>query len=393
MKPYEIFKKLQSQKTEKAIIKVLSSVPDENEFWLCAHYALIPFSSWKIKLSFANPKYYGAGVPDGIFTKIITAMEDELLSPEDAVLAFSKFSQTCTKTEWKEWYLPTLERTLILPLSAETFNKVCPDKFTVYREWEQTPSKKITAINKLPSEFYIEPIHHEENTYWFCDGDNVRSFYQDGREFVHAFANDLHGVNDGLGMGLVLVGYIDDEVLVLTDTFTMDDFIRCDSNTLKFKVRREILENIVGKIQHDAHGIDIIESYPTERGDKEGTRNEINLILQQGFDGVVFRDANQGCGYPDIVVQPSVKSVITCTGIHTGTGVYDNLVEFISGRGVLNKKKIQINAFIGLTLNEREQYLKNMDSLIGDRFEILSCGFRQDSDEVLFPVFKQWRQK
>lgn len=393
MKPYEILKKLRSKKTDKAILDVLNSIPDENEFWLCAHYALLPFTPWKIKLSFSNPETYGAAVPGGVFTKIISAMEGGLLSPDDAVQVLSKFSQACSKTEWKEWYLPTLEKTLVLPFGAETFNKACPEQFTVYREWEPVPQRSITAIKKLPREFYIEPIHQEENTYWFCDCDDVRAFHPDGREFSHNFTNDLRGVNKDLGMGLVLVGYIDAGILVLTDAFPMDEFLRCDNTTLKFKVRREILENIVGVLRRDVQEIDIIESYTVEGKDKAGTRNEINLILQQGFDGVLFRDANQGCGYPDIVVRPDVKSVITCTGIHPGTGHYSDLVGSISGRGVLQKKKIQINAFIGLTLAEREQYLKSSDSLIGERFEILSCGLRQNSDEVLFPVFKQWRQK
>jgi len=392
VKPYEIFKKLKSHKTEKAIIKVLSSIPDENEFWLCAHYALLPFSSWKVKLSFSNPEYYGGGVPDGIFTKIIEGMENELLSPTDTAYAFSKFSQACSKDEWTKWYLPTLERTLILPFSADTFNKVCPERFVVEREWEPVPIRSVTDIKQLPREFYIEPFHQGENTYWFCDGDNVRSFRGDGREFLHTISNDLKGVTSDLNMGLVLVGYIHDGILVLTDVFPTDEVLRCDNNSLKFEVRREILENIVGKLQQGDANIDIIESYPVERNDMQAVMNETNLILQQGYDGVLFRDSNQGCGYPDILVLPNVKSVITCTGISAGSGYYTDKAEFVSGRGVLQKKKIHVNVLMGLTLDEREQYLKNVDSLIGDRFEILSCGLRQDSDEILFPIFKQWRK-
>lgn len=392
MKPYEIFKKLKSQKTEKSVFKVLSSIPDENEFWLCAHYALLPFTPWKVKLSFTNPTTYGDGVPAGIFTKIIEGMETELLSPTDTVYALSKFSQACSKDEWTKWYLPTLERTLILPFSVETFNKVCPDRFSVDREWAPVPVRPVTAIKQLPREFYIEPLIHEEYTYWFCDVNNVRAFYSDGREFLHTISDELKGVTNKLNMGIVLVGYIDDDVLVLTDVFPTDEVLHCDSNSLKFKVRREILENIVGRLQQGDTNIDIIESYPVDRRDIQAVMNEMNLIMQQGFDGVLFRDSNQGCEYPDILVHPTVKSIITCTGISTGTGYYADKAEFISGRGVLKKKKIQINAFMGLTLNEREQYLKNMDSLIGDRFEILSCGLRQNSDEILFPIFKKWRQ-
>jgi len=392
VKPYEIFKKLKSQKTEKSVLKVLSSIPDENEFWLCAHYALLPFTSWKVKLSFTNPTTYGDGVPVGIFAKIIEGMETELLSPTDTVYAFSKFSQACSKDEWTKWYLPTFERTLILPFSAETFNKVCPERFVVEREWAPIPVRPVTAIKQLPREFYIEPLIHEEYTYWFCDGNNVRAFYSDGREFLHTIADELRGVTNRLNMGIVLVGYIDDDILVLTDVFPTDEVLHCDNNSLKFKVRREILENIVGRLQQGDTNIDIIESYPADGRDIQAVMNEMNLIMQQGFDGVLFRDSNQGCEYPDILVHPTVKSVITCTSISPGTGHYADKAEFISGRGVLQKKKIQINAFMGLTLNEREQYLKNMDSLIGDRFEILSCGLRRDSDEILFPIFKKWRQ-
>lgn len=386
MKPYEIFKKLKSQKSEKAVANVLSSIPDENEFWICAHYALLPFSSWKVKLSFSNPEYYGAGVPEGIFTKIIEGMENELLSPTDTVYAFSKFSQSCSKNEWTKWYLPTLERTLILPFSTDTFNEVCPERFVVEREWRPVPVRPVSTIKQIPREFYIEPLHGEETTYWFCAGSNIRAFYGDGREFLHTFSDDLKNVTTEANMGLVLVGYIDDGILVLTDVFPMNEVLHCDNNSLKYKDRREILENIVGKLQQNETNVDVIESYPVERNDMQAVMNETNLILQQGFNGVLFRDSNQGCGYPDILVHPTTKSVITCTGV-------DGKARFISGRGVLQKKKIQTNVLLGLTLTERERYLKNMDSLIGDRFEILSCGLHQGSDEILFPVFKQWRKK
>jgi predicted Rdx family selenoprotein len=369
VKPYEIFKKLQAQKSEKAVAKILSSISDEDEFWLCAHYALLPFSSWKVKLSFSNPTKYGAGVPDGIFTKIITGMENGLLSPTDTVYALSKFSQACSKDEWTKWYLPALERTLVLPFNAETFNKVCPKQFLVVREWEPVPARPIAATKQLPREFYIEPLLYEETTYWFCNSSSVRAFRSDGQEFLHTFSDDLKNVTTELNTGLVLVGYIDDGILVLTDVFPMDEVLHCDNNSLKYKVRREILENIVGKLQQGETNVDVIESYPVERNDMQAVMNETNLILQQGFNGVLFRDSNQGCGYPDILVHPTTKSVITCTGV-------DDKARFISGRGVLQKKKIQTNVLLGLTSVDKEQYLKNMDSLIGDRFEILSCGLR-----------------
>ncbi len=392
MKPYEIFKTLRSKRTEKAMLDVLKTVPDGNEFWLCAHYALLPFGEWKVKLSFTNPEYYGAGVPEGIFTKIIEGMEAGKLSPEETVYAFSKFSQACSKTEWKEWYLPTLERRLVLPFGADLFNMVCPEKYWVTREWEPVPHRLITASKKLPREFFIEPIHQKPLTYWFCDDTDVRTFNHDGTEFFHKISEELGGITKGLHTGLVLVGYIDNDILVLSDVFPTDEMLRCDGPTsLKFKVRQELLENIVGKL--DSSNIDIIESYPCERSDEEGTRNEINLLFQQGHDGILIRDANGGCDYPDILVHPTIKSVITCTEIEPGAGYYADKAEFISGRGVLQKKKIQINAFFGLTLSEREQYLKNSDDFIGSRFEILSCGMRQNSNEVLFPVFKQWRNK
>ncbi len=393
MNPYEIFKKLQSQKSEKSVLQILNTIPEENEFWLCAHYALLPFSSWAVKLSFINPEAYRSGVPAGIFTKIIEGMETGSLTPQDTAYALSKFSQACSKDEWTKWYLPTLERTLILPFSAETFNKVCPERLVVEREWSPVPVRPVTAIKQIPREFFIEPLHREENTYWFCNGDNIRAFYSDGREFLHTILNDLKGVASDLNTGIVLIGYIDSDVLVLTDMFLMDEMLHCDNNSLKFKVRREILENIVGKLQEGEGNIDIIESYPVERKDMQAVVNEVNLIIQQGFDGVLFRDSNQGCEYPDILVFPNVKSVITCTDIVAGTGHYADKVEFISGRGILKKKKIHVNVSIGLTLMERERYLKNMDSLIGDRFEIMSCGLRQNSDEILFPIFKQWRQR
>lgn len=392
MKSYEIFKTLRSKRTKKAMLDVLKTIPEENEFWLCAHYALMPFGNWKVKLSFTNPEYYGAGVPEGIFTKIIEGMEEGKLSPEETVYAFSKFSQACSKAEWKEWYLPTLERRLILPFGADLFNTMCPEKYWVTREWEPVPHRSIINNKKLPREFYIEPIHQEPNTYWFCDGDDVRSFNPDGTEFLHKISEELRGITEGLHTGLVLVGYIDNDILVLSDVFPTDEILSCNSPTsLKFKVRQELLENIVGKLK--SPNIDIIESYPCERNDAEGTRNEINLLFQQGHEGVVIRDANGGCDYPDILVHPTVKSVITCTGIEAGGGYYSDKAEFISGRGMLQKKKIQINAFFGLTLSEREQYLKNRDDLIGSRFEILSCGMRQNSSEVLYPIFKQWRKQ
>ncbi len=391
MKPYEFIKTIQSKKTEKAIISILKTIPAESDFWTCIHYALTPFIPWGVKLSFTNPKIYGSGVPEGVFEKIISAMENESLSAEDTAFALSKFSAACGKTEWNTWYLPTLNKTLVVPFGADTFNTVCPDRFVVCREWKPVPTRLVTEVKKLPREFHIEPSHKQNSVYLFCEKDSVRVFHPDGSEFFHNITTKLHNIADEISGGLVLVGYLDAETLMLNDVFTKDEFIRCDKNSLKFKIRREILENIVGSLHQD--NIAAVESYPVDRNDKMSVINEINLLMQAGYNGFVFRDANQCCGYPDIMAEMSTKSVLTCVGITPGKDNYSKMTEFISGRGVLNKKKIQVKVFLGLTLAQKEQYLKDSDSLIGERFEVVSCGLRHHSEEMLFPIFNQWRKK
>jgi len=56
----------------------------------------------------------------------------------------------------------------------------------------------------------------------------------------------------------------------------------------------------------------------------------------------------------------------------------------------MNKQSFQTKVFLGLTLDQKEQYLKDRSDIIGKKFSIMSCGLDKNGN-VLFPVFHEWR--
>ena len=385
MTPLSILEKLRSLKTEKGIQNFLTKIEPENEFWLAAHHCLQPFKEWKVSFALSNPHSYGKGAPDGILAKIISGMESGDLSEHEVLIALSKVSKVCTEEQWKEWYKPVFDRSLILPFGVDLFNDVCPSGNKIDRWWVASPLVPVEDSADIPSKLFIEPYYGDNarRTIWFCTPTGARMFYyRDGKEFTHDYASDLINVAKDMGGGVIFSGVLDDDNLILRDFITFDEFMH-HTTLLPIEHRLQVLEMICAVLEdRGITHINMAEIVDTTDMDIQEIRGNMNMFFEQLFPGVLLRAANSTFDDPTLVVQPKRKSVLTCVGISETE---------LTGNGTLDKKSFETKVFYGLTSAEKEQYFKDRDSLIGSKFEILSCGLNPQGN-VLFPLFKEWRK-
>ncbi len=384
MRPLEILEQLNSYSTIRGIHNFLSKLDASNEFWCLTHYALQPFDEWKVPFAVSNPDQFGNGCPPNVIVKIIQGMETGNLKPEEFLIAIQQFARTCSQEEWEQWYRPALEREIQLPFGIDTFNETCPKKWKVKRWWEVSPFLDISKSDSFPKEFYIEPLMDIKNrAVWFCTPSGVRSFlYQTGTEFESPYIDQFKELAHDMNGGIILDGYLDDNLISLRDFLTFDEFFSSQRKSLALNHRYDVL-SMIGEVMLDLQidSVEVVEMLEGSVDDKDTTRKNINMLLEQGFNGVIIRDINGGFTEPSLVVNPEKESVLTCTNVSE---------EYITGRGMMNRKSFTANVYYGLTSDEKSQYSSKRDAYIGKKFIVVSNG-RDQQGNVQFPIFKHWR--
>lgn len=236
-----------------------------------------------------------------------------------------------------------------------------------------------------------------ERVLWFLHNGEVRSFLADGTEWDH-FTNKLF--HDLLLVGsedasLVIEGFMEENSITLTDINDVTMFMADGRNPMPLEGRYEALEGI-HQVMERNHVTNIwcAEHHHCRIDDAQTTREAFNTIIQQGYEGAVMRHNEPGYGRDAtrIIVHPTKKSVLTCTKLlnaRPGTK-YEEGIEYVVGKGTMNRQKFVTPVFSGLTFDDRMTILKERDSYLGRKFEVFSCGLGPDG-KLIFPIIKKWR--
>jgi hypothetical protein len=361
----------------------LKSIPADHEFWVAAHHGLQPLQPYPVSYALRDPYQYGNGVPEGVFTKIITGMMTGVLDEVSTVNAISAFSNHCTSDEWCSWYRMVLEKRLRLPFTVTEFNKACPTKFRITANPCLSTLAPVSQVAGLPQDFILEPYNGAQRLLVLLKGKHTHVFLEDGTP-VHRmlpkvfdrFANE---------QGVVLEVYELSEKYYVRDILLWSQFNK-EEPCPPVENRLEIIQNMLAG-QNVLEVVEHIRCSATN-----DVREDIALILQSGYPGFVFRAT--GCGYwhdyANILVQPKRKSVLTCVRISEGVDKYEGRADFIWGKGRMNGKTFETPVFHGLTFVARGQILGGKDEYHGKKFDVVSCGL-DPSNKLIFPIFKQWK--
>ncbi len=386
MTPFEISSYLAGLKTDKARDANLKKIAPDHEFWVGVYHGMRPLVPYPIRFTLRDPPQYGNGVPSGIFTKIVEGMHAGTLSEVATVAAITAFAGHCTEEEWKSWYQPILEKKLRLPVTATQINKHCPEEYRL----DNPRLSQMAPIEKgepLPTQCVLEPYMDAQRLLILLRGKRSYVFLEDGTP-VHRM---LPGIFEKFATkeGMMLEVYEEDGRYTVRDVLLWEQFMD-KGETAPVEVRKKVLEGMFA-------GQEVVEVIEGElHNTMETMRDDIGAFFQAGYSGVVFRP--KGSGYHDdianILVRPKRKSVLTCLSVNEGDGgtKYEGRAEYLWGSGTMNRKQIMTPVFYGLTFSERESSYQNREQLVGQKFDVISCGLDSD-DRLMFPIFKKWKEK
>jgi hypothetical protein len=386
MTPLEISLHLASLKTDKAREENLKKIAPDHEFWVGAYHGMRPLVPYPVRFGLRDPSQYGSGVPHGIFTKILNGMHDGTLTEVATVSALTAFSGHCTEEEWKSWYQPIFEKKLRLPVTVTQLNKHCPKEYRL--DNPRLPQMAPIARGEpLPTKCVLEPYMDAQRLLILLRQKRTYVFSEDGTP-VHRMLPvvfERFATEDGV----MLEVYEEEGRYTVRDVLLWEQSID-EVKSAPVEVRKKVLEGMFA-------GQEVVEVIEGELHNSTDTiREEVSAFLQAGYPGVVIRQ--KGSSYYDdaanILIRPKRKSVLTCMSIDEGAGgtKYAGRTEYVWGSGTMNRKKIETPVFYGLTFSEREASYQNREQLVGQKFDVISCGLDSDG-KLMFPIFKQWKEK
>lgn len=386
--PLQIVEKLSSLKTDKAKQNFLTKLDPEHEFWIAAYHGLRPFVPYRIRFGLSDPKRYGAGVPLGVFPKILRGMENGSLDESTAVSAISAFCSRCTEEEWKSWYRPVLDKRLRLPISVTLFNECCPEEYLV-KNFQPSVMRNMDEAEGFPETFILEPYINVERTFLFLRQNRSHVFLEDGTPVHRMLPKTFERFMTK--EGAVLEVYEEEGRYLVRDILLEAQMLDASNKTPSTDKRLEIIRAMLP----DSDVVEPIEHELLGKDDKERIRDTISLYLEAGYPGVVLRPdtVSYRHNHANIVIHPTKKNTLTCEEVIPGEkeSKFEGRTLYLRGTGSRRGKKINTLVFHGLTFDERGTSLENKEDLIGKKFEVLSCGATKDGS-LLFPVFQQWKE-
>lgn len=377
MNPWEILFNIHSSQDQASMLKNLGQ---DDPFWLIS-YAIDPFIGTIVTLPLRNPHVYGNGVDSRIFNKLVKFILDGKLIGDQLVLALEQFSGCCSKNEWECWYRPILEGNLSVRISLEVFNSCCPDVELRIPPPPVGGYKPIKSTDDIIFPCVIQPLYQGIKTFWFINTKiqniEIRGYTNDVIRYNNTVIETTLLSSFKKPLDIVLFGTIVNNTLIIEDMLTRDQFTQ-ESGAPVLKQRLVWLNSLQDL------GCEITQY--SEELDKDSFYKEFNLILEQGYKGIVVRSSNSH--YPfriqsDISVSPNKTTIISATGVKNDNGSVS--IEGIFTRGM---KQYEVITRLGLTDSICSGILES--SIIGRQFEVLSCGFHDNT--LLFPIFQRWRE-
>lgn len=392
----EIFESLTKTNKEAEKESILSEIDEEHDIWFYLYHILNPLREFPFKFKLSDPQYFSNGVKDGILRKIIEKVEYGELSEENAADAMAAFSHYCSEKQWFEWYKPFLEKDLSAPITVALFNKYCPEKYRI-SFFQMSTITPLDLDSTLTSSVIIEPFYEHRRVFVILKGNRVWICEQDGTPLDIEIPPSMKKAR--IPQMVIFEAYENEGYFIVRDIMLEDQILGKTSAPQveeRLRVAEDALKTILGVEFDTSSPFELIEYY-VNRIDKEPEilNEDLDILFESGHIGVVFRNSHTSyqSDQANIVVKPSRKSVLTCTDIIDGQEgtKYEGKALYLAGRGTMNKKKFISKVRLGLTLDQRELCLVNQDEYKGRKFLVLSCGLDKEGQQLLFPVFQEWR--
>ena len=420
MEPWKIIQELEadnSRLAKEAIIRREHSA-DNVRFFNGVGAALDGFRTFGVQ-QVPTSKTDGAGITQTEFDDVLRQLEARTLTGNAMRDVIQELCDRSRSEEWNDWYRRILIKDLRCGVTHKTVNKHTTMKVPVFECMLADDSKK--HEKKMTGEVFVEPKLDGVRVITICDveRDEVKMYSRNGKELNNfpKIYEQFDAMLDQLGQSMVFDGEVmsddfqtlmreihrkdgaktDDAVLNLFDCLPLEHFKEGGSNNTLAQ-RKQWLDGYrfgpnISRVEH------ILIDLDDEDGQKQFADYN-RLCIDKGFEGIMIKPITgvYECKRSSLwlKVKPFIEVSLTVKAVEEGTGRNEGRLGALIVEGTDDGKFIRTNVGSGLSDDDRTEFWKSKEKLIGQIVEVRADAVTQNQDvtdewSLRFPRFLRFR--
>ena len=420
MEPWKIIQELEadnSRLAKEAIIKREHSA-DNVRFFNGVGAALDGFRTFGVQ-QVPTSKTDGAGITQTEFDDVLRQLEARTLTGNAMRDVIQELCDRSRSEEWNDWYRRILIKDLRCGVTHKTVNKHTTMKVPVFECMLADDSKK--HEKKMTGEVFVEPKLDGVRVITVCDveRDEVKMYSRNGKELNNfpKIYEQFDAMLDQLDQSMVFDGEVmsddfqtlmreihrkggaktDDAVLNLFDCLPLEHFKEGGSNNTLAQ-RKQWLDGYrfgpnISRVEH------ILIDLDDEDGQKQFADYN-RLCIDKGFEGIMIKPITgvYECKRSSLwlKVKPFIEVSLKVVDTEEGTGRNAGRLGALIVEGEDDGKFIRTNVGSGLSDDDRTEFWKAKDKLIGQIVEVRADAITQNQDatdewSLRFPRFLRFR--
>ena len=420
MQPWKVIQELESDNSrlkKEAIIRRESDA-ENIRFFNGVGSALDGFRTFGIQ-KVPISKKDGPGITQTEFDDVLKQMEERQLTGDSMRGMVQDLCDRAKMEEWNDWYRRILIKDLRCGVTHKTINKHSTMKVPVFECMLADDSKK--HEKKMTGDVYVEPKLDGVRVITICDvdKDEVRMYSRNGKELNNfpKILEQFDSMLDQMAESMVFDGEVmsddfqtlmreihrkggaktDDAVLNVFDCLPLEAF-KEGGYAGSLTVRKGMLNEY--EFGPNISKVEYVRMNLSEDDGQKMFADYNKLCIDKGFEGIMVKPMGgvYECKRSSLwlKVKPFIEVSLKVIDTEEGTGRNAGKLGALIVEGTDMDKFIKTNVGSGLTDNDREEFWKAKDKLIGQIVEIRADAITQNQDtkdewSLRFPRFLRFR--
>ena len=420
MQPWKVIQELESDNSrlkKEAIIRRESDA-ENIRFFNGVGSALDGFRTFGIQ-KVPISKKDGPGITQTEFDDVLKQMEERQLTGDSMRGMVQDLCDRSKMEEWNYWYRRILIKDLRCGVTHKTINKHSTMKVPVFECMLADDSKK--HEKKMTGDVYVEPKLDGVRVITICDvdKDEVRMYSRNGKELNNfpKILEQFDSMLDQMAESMVFDGEVmsddfqtlmreihrkggaktDDAVLNVFDCLPLEAF-KEGGYAGSLTVRKGMLNEY--EFGPNISKVEYVRMNLSEDDGQKMFADYNKLCIDKGFEGIMVKPMGgvYECKRSSLwlKVKPFIEVSLKVVDTEEGTGRNAGKLGALIVEGTDMDKFIKTNVGSGLTDNDREEFWKAKDKLIGQIVEIRADAITQNQDtkdewSLRFPRFLRFR--
>ena len=421
MKPWEIIRELESDNSrlkKEAIIRRESDA-ENVRFFNGVGAALDGFRTFGVQ-KVPTSKKDGDGITQSEFDDVLRRLEDRTLTGNEMRDVIQDLCDRSKMEEWNDWYRRILIKDLRCGVTHKTVNKHSTMKIPVFECMLADDSKK--HEKKMTGEVLVEPKLDGVRVLVICDvdKDEITMYSRNGKELKNFPLIKLNFdtvMLEQLEQSMVFDGEVmsddfqtlmreihrkdgaktDDAVLNLFDCVPLEDF-KEGSYDVPLMERKQMLEQYT--FPNNVKTVEYVKMDLSSEDGQNQFADYNKLCIDRGYEGIMIKPQHgkYECKRSSLwlKVKPFIEVSLKVVDVEEGTGRNVGKLGALIVEGNDMEKFIKTNVGSGLSDQDREDYWKHKDKILGQIVEIRADAITQNQDaqdeySLRFPRFLRFR--